>query len=271
MTYGFDGMPDLAGGPECLILWGNSPDPPARRGAEAHRGECARAAAAKRRRHLAATPSRTDLALALGMLGVIVAEGLYDHDFVARWTVGFEELQRHLSDYPPDKVEKITCGAGGEDRSGGEDLRRSSPGCLWNGNASDDTYNSTQCARAFAILQSICGNLDVPGGTCHFQGTIVTRGPTGTYCEANCPQSKTPANWVPSGATSSPRAMGFHRAQTGRGAPAAHRRCHPHAEALSGEGTRHLRHQPYAHLEQRETGEEKLWRRSISWWWPTWS
>ena len=53
---------------------------------------------------------------------------------------------------------------------------RSRPACLWNGNANDDTFNSTQCARAFAIMQAICGNLDVPGGTCEARGAILHEG-----------------------------------------------------------------------------------------------
>ena len=40
-----------------------------------------------------------------------------------------------------------------------------SPACLYQGNASEDTRNSTQFARTLAIIQAICGNLDIPGGT----------------------------------------------------------------------------------------------------------
>jgi len=35
----------------------------------------------------------TDGALALGMLNVIIAEGLYDKEFVGRWCLGFDELR----------------------------------------------------------------------------------------------------------------------------------------------------------------------------------
>ena len=176
MTYGFDGMPDLAGDPECLVLWGNSPNPPIREGQKLIVVNVLKTEAAKRADIWLRPRPGTDLALALGMLGVIVNEGLYDHDFVTQWTVGFEGLQGHLLDYPLDKVEQITWVPADKIAEAARVFAAASPGCLWNGNASDDTYNSTQCARAFAILQSVCGNLDVPGGTCHFRGTIVYEG-----------------------------------------------------------------------------------------------
>jgi len=45
----------------------------------------------------------TDAALALGMMGVIIGEKLYDADYVSRYTVGFEELKARVRDYPPEK------------------------------------------------------------------------------------------------------------------------------------------------------------------------
>jgi anaerobic selenocysteine-containing dehydrogenase len=50
----------------------------------------------------------TDAALALGMMHVIVAEGLHDADYIAQHTVGFEQLQERLAEYPPDRVAEIT-------------------------------------------------------------------------------------------------------------------------------------------------------------------
>jgi anaerobic selenocysteine-containing dehydrogenase len=50
----------------------------------------------------------TDAALALGMLHVIVAEGLHDADYIARYTTGFEPLRERLAEYPPARVAAIT-------------------------------------------------------------------------------------------------------------------------------------------------------------------
>jgi len=46
----------------------------------------------------------TDAALALGMMHVIIGEGLHDADYVARHTDGFEQLRDKVKDYPPERV-----------------------------------------------------------------------------------------------------------------------------------------------------------------------
>ncbi|HTR26159.1 MAG TPA: molybdopterin-dependent oxidoreductase [Terriglobales bacterium] len=46
----------------------------------------------------------TDSALALGMMHVIIAENLYDADYVTRYTHGFEELKDRAHEYTPEKV-----------------------------------------------------------------------------------------------------------------------------------------------------------------------
>jgi anaerobic selenocysteine-containing dehydrogenase len=57
--------------------------------------------------HLAPLPG-TDAALALGVMHVLVAEDLLDHDYIARYTLGFEQLVERLRDYPPQRVAQIT-------------------------------------------------------------------------------------------------------------------------------------------------------------------
>jgi anaerobic selenocysteine-containing dehydrogenase len=46
----------------------------------------------------------TDAALALGMMHVIINQGLHDADYVAKYTEGFEELRQKVQDYPPEKA-----------------------------------------------------------------------------------------------------------------------------------------------------------------------
>ena len=176
MTYGFDGMPDVAGGPACLLLWGNSPNPPLRDGAKLIVVNSLRTEAAKRSDIWLRPRPGSDLALALAMLNVIVEEELYDRPFVTEWTLGFDALARHLSDYSPTKVAEITWVPAEDIVAAARLFATQHPACLWNGNASEDTYNSTQTARAFAIMQALCGSLDVPGGTVHAEGTILYEG-----------------------------------------------------------------------------------------------
>lgn len=176
MTYGFDGAPDLAGGPECVLCWGNSADPPLQEGAKLIVVNVLKTSAAERADIWLRPRPGTDLALALGMLNVIIGESLYDQEFVDLWTAGFERLERHVEEYPPERVAEITWVSAEKITAAARLFAGSHPGCLWNGNASEDTYNSTQCARAFAIIQAICGALDVPGGTVHTEGAILGEG-----------------------------------------------------------------------------------------------
>src|SRR5713226_8160239 len=64
-------------------------------------------------RHFAIFPG-SDLALALGLMHVILAEQLHDADYVARYTNGFEDLRALAAQYPPERVEALT-GIGRED------------------------------------------------------------------------------------------------------------------------------------------------------------
>src|SRR5947208_16007390 len=51
--------------------------------------------------HIALLPG-TDGALALGIMHVLIAEGLIDRDYVARYTLGYEALEKRvLNEYPP--------------------------------------------------------------------------------------------------------------------------------------------------------------------------
>ena len=58
--------------------------------------------------HIALLPG-TDAALALGMMHVLIAEGLVDHDYVARHTIGFDALRERAAEYPPERVARL-CG-----------------------------------------------------------------------------------------------------------------------------------------------------------------
>ncbi|WP_344495514.1 molybdopterin oxidoreductase family protein [Nonomuraea monospora] len=57
--------------------------------------------------HLQPTPG-TDLALALGMLHLAIADGLVDEEYVAARTTGFEQVRTSLSAWWPELVERIT-------------------------------------------------------------------------------------------------------------------------------------------------------------------
>jgi len=62
--------------------------------------------------HVALLPG-TDAALALGMMHVLIADDLVDHDYIARYTIGFDGLRERAADYPPERVARI-CGIAAE-------------------------------------------------------------------------------------------------------------------------------------------------------------
>jgi anaerobic selenocysteine-containing dehydrogenase len=57
--------------------------------------------------HLALMPG-TDAALALGMMHVLIAEELIDHDYIDRYTLGFDALEERVREYPPSRVASLT-------------------------------------------------------------------------------------------------------------------------------------------------------------------
>ena len=57
--------------------------------------------------HLPIRPG-TDIALALGMMRLMISEGLLDRDFIAQYTLGFDALRQACSEYTPEHVAGIT-------------------------------------------------------------------------------------------------------------------------------------------------------------------
>ncbi len=64
--------------------------------------------AEKCHQHIAPLPG-TDAALALGLMHVLIAEDLLDHDYIARHTLGFEQLKARAAEWTPERV-AATCG-----------------------------------------------------------------------------------------------------------------------------------------------------------------
>ncbi|MDI6756233.1 MAG: molybdopterin-dependent oxidoreductase [Thermodesulfobacteriota bacterium] len=117
----------------------------------------------------------TDLALALGMLKVILDEELHDREFVEKWTVGFEELREHLRKYPLKHVSEITWIPEGEIAQAARLYACTKPAGIQWGNALEHNINSVQCVRALMILKAITGNLDHPGGNVNRVSPAVMR------------------------------------------------------------------------------------------------
>ena len=106
----------------------------------------------------------TDGALALGMLNIIIKEGLYDKEFVEKWTYGFDRLAERAAEYPVEKVAKITWLPEEKIIAAARMYATSKPAAIQWGLAIDMQKQGVPTAIAISDLWTITGNLDVPGG-----------------------------------------------------------------------------------------------------------
>ncbi len=113
--------------------------------------------------HLQNRPG-SDGALALGMLNVIINEGLYDKDFVAKWVYGFDELKARVQEYPVDKVAAITEVPADEIIAAARMFAKAKQGAIHWGVPIDMCPDGTAVAHAIICLWAITGNIDIPGG-----------------------------------------------------------------------------------------------------------
>lgn len=106
----------------------------------------------------------TDGALSLGCLNIIINEGLYDREFVNRWTTGFDKLKEHVQQYTPEKVSQITSVPVDTIKEFARTYATTKPAAIYQGLALDGHSNGVQNIRAIACLIALTGNIDVPGG-----------------------------------------------------------------------------------------------------------
>jgi len=106
----------------------------------------------------------SDHALALAFLHVVVEEGLYDREFVERWTHGFGKMAEHVRGYSPEFMTDVTWVPSDLIRKAARFYAVSHPSAIQWGNPLEQQENNFHAARALVALMAICGNLDVPGG-----------------------------------------------------------------------------------------------------------
>jgi len=118
--------------------------------------------AAKAQEWVAIRPS-TDGALALAMGHVIVREGLYDKEFVARWTTGFDEYAAYIKDKTPEWAERITSVKAKTIERLAREFAATKPAHadVWSGPGQHS--NGVQGGRAIALLNALVGAYDRPG------------------------------------------------------------------------------------------------------------
>jgi anaerobic selenocysteine-containing dehydrogenase len=107
----------------------------------------------------------TDAALALAMLHVIVAEQLWDRDFVARHTIGFEALAAHVANHAPAWAAPITGVPVERIVALARRYATARPAMILLGGSSMHKGAGTWTgARAIGCLPALTGNVGIPGG-----------------------------------------------------------------------------------------------------------
>ncbi len=113
--------------------------------------------------HIAIKPG-TDAALALGMMHVIIAEGLTDRDYIDRYTVGYDELAERASGFAPDRVAAITGIPADDIRRLAREYATTQPAVIRIGVAIERHAGGGQAVRALACLPALVGAWRKPGG-----------------------------------------------------------------------------------------------------------
>lgn len=174
-TYGAVPEPDFDQA-KCILLWGFNPaytSVPnyARRIADAKdRGAKLLVVdprftptAAKADLWLQPKPS-TDVALAMGIVKVLIEEGLYDKDFVRESTTGFDELAKHVESISLQHTAQI-CGVPAEKiRHAARFISSERPTVVKEGNGLDQHANVVQAVRGVALITALLGSVNIPGG-----------------------------------------------------------------------------------------------------------
>lgn len=107
----------------------------------------------------------TDGALAMGMINYLIENDLYDHEFVANWCFGFEQLAERAKEYPLDKVAEITWLKTDEIKRACDMIVEYAPAAMqWGLCADASNAEALPMAHAIQTVFQITGNVDVPGG-----------------------------------------------------------------------------------------------------------
>ncbi len=106
----------------------------------------------------------TDAALALGLMRVIIEEGLYDRDYVDQHTHGFAELREHVQPYTPQHVAGLTGVAAADVERLAREYASSTPAAIRLNYGVQRSQNGGAAARAVCMLPALIGAWKHLGG-----------------------------------------------------------------------------------------------------------
>lgn len=107
----------------------------------------------------------TDIALLLAWIHVIVNEGIYDRDYVEKYTLGFQELKEYVKNFTPEWAFGITTIEPHIIRQTAREMAAAAPRVIVHPGRHVTWYgDDTQRTRAIAILNAILGSWGRRGG-----------------------------------------------------------------------------------------------------------
>jgi anaerobic selenocysteine-containing dehydrogenase len=106
----------------------------------------------------------TDAALALGMMHVIIGENLHDADYVAKYTVGFEQLREKVKAYPPERVAQWTGIVAGDIRKLAREYATVRPSVIRLNYGVQRSEGGGMATRAVVMLPCVIGSWKEVGG-----------------------------------------------------------------------------------------------------------
>ncbi len=207
---------DMAANSEAIFFWGaNIAAQPTtaphlvaarKRGATVVGIDCRRTETAQHADRFLVVRPGTDAALALGMMHVIVDEGLVDQEFVAAHTVGFDRLVPSLDRYMPEWAAEVT----GLDAETIRWLARmyatQRPAMIVMGGASMFKHKTGWLAsRAIACLPALTGQLGIAGGGLGPRHRNSIHGEA--YADVTGLHERPPGDYIPSHMTEMARAL----------------------------------------------------------------
>jgi anaerobic selenocysteine-containing dehydrogenase len=139
----------------------------------------------------------SDAALALAMMHVIVGESLYDRQFVARHTVGFDALAAHVAAHPPEWAAPITGVPAERIVALARRYATTRPAMIVLGGSSMHKGAAAWTAgRAIGCLPALTGNVGIPGGGFgpRHAGTVHGQALASVVAE----ERRRPGAWIPS-------------------------------------------------------------------------
>ena len=114
-------------------------------------------------KHFAIYPG-SDLALALGLMHVIIGEGLQDAEYVANYTNGFDALAARAREYPPERVEQLTGIAREDVVSLAREYATTRPAAIRLNYGIQRSERGGNATRAIAALPALTGSWREVGG-----------------------------------------------------------------------------------------------------------